>query len=89
MKKNTKRIHFLKKRKKILTVKNSKKESKQIVEKFVITKENSNSFDPKINYFNEYWRVYYDNEYILAKIKEVVYEMELMNSYVEQLKNLK
>ena len=50
--------------------------------KFEIKKELNflSKFDPSKNYFNEYWKMNYENEYILAKIKETVYEINLMQS---------
>ena len=28
------------------------------------------SYNPTTNYFQEYWKIFYDNEYLLAQIKE-------------------
>jgi hypothetical protein len=58
--------------------------------KFEIKKENEylSKFDPTINYFNEYWKMYYENEYILAKIKETVYEINAMEGHVDELNNI-
>jgi hypothetical protein len=58
--------------------------------KFEIKKENEclSNFNPTVNYFNEYWKMYYENEYILAKIKETVYEINLMQAHLEELNNI-
>lgn len=94
MKKVRKRIHFIKTKLKkarnnLKSNKFKKDQSGDKIGKFLIKKGNSVEFDPKINYYDEYWKVYSDNEYYLAKIKEVVYEINLMKEHIEQLKNIK
>lgn len=48
---------------------------------------NELNYDVNTNYFNEYWKMYYENEYILAKIKETVYEINAMKAHLKELKN--
>ena len=72
-----KRLHFIKK----------KSETKPT---FEVTKETDKTkFDPTINYFNEYWNVYYENEFILAKIKETAYEINVMKSHINEIEQKK
>jgi hypothetical protein len=42
-------------------------------------------YDDRTNYFVEYWKIYIENEYSLAKIKETVYEIENMKSHLDML----
>ena len=41
------------------------------------------------NYYIEYWKMYYENEYILAKIKETVNEIDLMQVHLDKIKEIK
>ena len=41
------------------------------------------------NYYLEYWKMYYENEYILAKIKETVNEIDLMQVHLDKIKEIK
>jgi hypothetical protein len=54
--------------------------------KFEITKADL-IYSTSTNYFLEYWKMYYENEYILAKIKEIVYEIDSMRAHVDELNN--
>jgi CMP-N-acetylneuraminic acid synthetase len=74
MKKIIKRIRFIKHNKK------SHKEIKNDIKPY---------YQDNVNYYIEYWKMYYENEYILAKIKETVYEIDSMQSHIEKLKEIK
>ena len=69
-----KRIRFIKNKRKI---KRKHKRSKK-----------DQSYDSKKNYYIEYWNMYYENEYILAKIKETAYELETMSEHLKEIQNL-
>lgn len=60
---------------------------KEKVNRFVIKKVDDLKYDPKINYYIEYWKMYYENEYILAKIKEASFEINLMKEHLNNFKN--
>ncbi len=53
--------------------------------KFEIRKSKQ-EFDPTINYYIEYWKMFNENEYILAKIKENLYEINNMKGHLQELK---
>jgi hypothetical protein len=58
------------------------------IKRFQIRKSNLDlDYKPNVNYFNEYWKMYYENEYILAKIKETVYEINMLKGHLDELKN--
>lgn len=57
------------------------------LKKFEIKKANLD-FDPLINYYLEYWKMFNENEYILAKIKENLYEINNMKGHLEELKSI-
>jgi hypothetical protein len=42
-----------------------------------------------VNYYLKYWEMYYENEYVLAKIKETVYEIDSMQTHLEKLDEIK
>ena len=63
------------------------KEKKIKIGKFQIQKSNL-EFDEKINYYIEYWKMFNENEYILAKIKENLYEINNMKGHLQELKKL-
>ncbi len=97
-KKNNKKIRKIffkrKKNEKILTLKsqfnnnNKLKDNNKIkIGKFHIQKSNF-EFDEKVNYYIEYWKMFNENEYILAKIKENLYEINNMRGHLEELKKL-
>ena len=79
------RIHLINKIKK----NKIKKATNKIKKRFEIEKEIKPVYRENINYFIEYWKTYYDNEYILAKIKEIVYEINSMEQHVKELKEIK
>lgn len=95
-----KRIHFISKKHKLFNKKklsnNSEKDkikslTKNLFNKFEIRKieqNNSQIFSETTNYYLEYWKMYYENEYILAKIKEIVYEIDTMKTHIDELKNI-
>ena len=51
--------------------------------------ENNNilKYDPNINYYEEYWKMVCDNEYLMAQIKETMVEIESMKAHIQQLSN--
>lgn len=53
--------------------------------KFEIRKSKQ-EFDPTVNYYIEYWKMFNENEYILAKIKENLYEINNMKGHLQELK---
>ena len=55
--------------------------------KFEIRKSKQ-EFDPTVNYYIEYWKMFNENEYILAKIKENLYEINNMKGHLQELKAL-
>ena len=44
-------------------------------------------YDPNINYYEEYWKMICDNEYLSAQIKETMLEIESMKAHIQQLSN--
>lgn len=42
-------------------------------------------FNDNTNYFNLYWDTWKENEYNLARIKEILFEIESMKSYIYNL----
>jgi hypothetical protein len=46
-------------------------------------------FNEETNYFLKYWEMYYENEYVLAKIKETVYEINNMQEHLDKLEQLR
>jgi hypothetical protein len=71
------------KRKRIRLIKTNKKANKKIKIKPISTI--NIKYDDRTNYFVEYWKIYVENEYSLAKIKETVYEIENMRSHLDML----
>lgn len=53
--------------------------------KFEIQKDNSLIYNPTTNYYQEYWKTFYDNEYLLAQIKENAYEINSMKAHIDEL----
>ena len=51
--------------------------------------ENNNilKYDPNENYYEEYWKMVCDNEYLMAQIKETMVEIESMKAHIQQLSN--
>lgn len=74
-----KRIHFIKKNKQ------NSNETKTKPTFEIIKERNITKFNPTVNYFNEYWSIYYENEFILAKIKEAAYEINAMKSHINEI----
>ncbi len=75
MKRRIKRIRFIKRlKKRVLRAVND---------------QDSPNYKDDVNYYLEYWKMYYENEYILAKIKETVYEIDSMQTHLEKLKEVK
>ncbi len=54
-----------------------------------ITINNNNilKYNPNINYYEEYWKIVCDNEYLMAQIKENMVEIESMKAHIQQLTN--
>ena len=51
---------------------------------------NSNNilkYNPNVNYYEEYWKMVCDNEYLMAQIKETMVEIESMKAHIQQLSN--
>ena len=44
-------------------------------------------YDPNVNYYEEYWKMVCDNEYLMAQIKETMLEIESMKAHIQQLSN--
>ena len=44
-------------------------------------------YDPNVNYYEEYWKMVCDNEYLTAQIKETMVEIESMKAHIQQLSN--
>ena len=44
-------------------------------------------YDPNINYYEEYWKMVFDNEYLTAQIKETLVEIESMKAHIQKLSN--
>lgn len=59
--------------------------NKSHVKRFEIQKDSSLTYNPTINYYQEYWKMYYDNEYLLAQIKENAYEINSMKAHIEEI----
>ena len=51
--------------------------------------ENNNilKYNPNVNYYEEYWKMVCDNEYLMAQIKETMLEIESMKAHIQQLSN--
>ena len=49
--------------------------------------QNSLKYDPNINYYEEYWKMVCDNEFLTAQIKETMVEIESMKAHIQQLSN--
>ena len=44
-------------------------------------------YDPNVNYYEEYWKMVCDNEYLTAQIKETLVEIESMKAHIQKLSN--
>ena len=44
-------------------------------------------YNPTVNYYEEYWKIVCDNEYLMAQIKETMVEIESMKAHIQQLSN--
>ena len=44
-------------------------------------------YDPNVNYYEEYWKMKFDNEYLTAQIKETLVEIESMKAHIQKLSN--
>ena len=53
--------------------------------KFEIQKDSNLTYNPTTNYYKEYWRMFYDNEYLLAQIRENSYEIKSMKAHIDQI----
>ena len=49
--------------------------------------ENLLKYDPNVNYYEEYWKMKFDNEYLTAQIKETLVEIESMKAHIQKLSN--
>ena len=59
---------------------------------FIETNNNNSTnnnliYNPNINYYEEYWKLVCDNEYLTAQIKENMVEIESMKAHIQQLTN--
>ena len=52
-----------------------------------INNNNILKYNPNINYYEEYWKMVCDNEYLMAQIKETMVEIESMKAHIQQLSN--
>ena len=54
-----------------------------------ISNNNNNilKYNPNVNYYEEYWKMVCDNEYLMAQIKETMVEIESMKAHIQQLSN--
>ena len=72
-------------------VKSMNKEEKVIKPKAVRyekkPEENLLKYDPNVNYYEEYWKMAFDNEYLTAQIKETLVEIESMKAHIQKLSN--
>lgn len=53
--------------------------------KFEIQKDSHLTYNPTTNYYKEYWRMFYDNEYLLAQIRENSYEINSMKAHIDEI----
>ena len=44
-------------------------------------------YDSNVNYYEEYWKMAFDNEYLTAQIKETLVEIESMKAHIQKLSN--
>ena len=69
----------------------SNKEEKVIKPKVVRyekkMEQNILKYDPNINYYEEYWKMVCENEYLTAQIKETLVEIESMKAHIQKLSN--
>ena len=49
--------------------------------------ENLLKYDPNVNYYEEYWKMVCDNEFLKAQIKETMVEIESMKAHIQKLSN--
>lgn len=65
----------------------SKDDSKQTpqIKRFEIQKDSALTYNPTTNYYQEYWKMFYDNEYLLAQIKENEYEINSMKAHIQEI----
>ena len=52
-----------------------------------INNNNILKYNPNVNYYEEYWKMFCDNEYLMAQIKETMVEIESMKTHIQQLSN--
>ena len=52
-----------------------------------INNNNILKYNPNVNYYEEYWKIVCDNEYLMAQIKENMVEIESMKAHIQQLTN--
>ena len=52
-----------------------------------INNNNILKYNPNVNYYEEYWKIVCDNEYLMAQIKETMVEIESMKAHIQQLSN--
>jgi hypothetical protein len=52
-----------------------------------INNNNILKYNPNVNYYEEYWKMVCDNEYLMAQIKETMVEIESMKTHIQQLSN--
>lgn len=65
--------------------KENESKSNAQIKRFEIQKDSDLSYNPTKNYYQEYWKMFYDNEYLLAQIKENAYEISSMKAHVEEI----
>jgi hypothetical protein len=71
-----------------INFKNLKRKKKRFgIQKIETENQTNLVYQPTVNYFNEYWEMYYENEYTIAKIKEIVYEINAIKAHLDEIKN--
>ena len=65
--------------------KENESKSNSQIKRFEIQKDSCLTYNPTTNYYQEYWKMFYDNEYLLAQIKENAYEISSMKAHVEKI----
>ena len=52
-----------------------------------INDNNILKYNPYVNYYEEYWKMICENEYLMAQIKETMIEIGSMKAHIQQLSN--
>lgn len=65
--------------------KENESKSNSQIKRFEIQKDSCLTYNPTTNYYQEYWKMFYDNEYLLAQIKENAYEINSMKAHIQEI----